>query len=77
MELTFGKVIGASTSRLLGTTRPAFPSFSAHLAVCGDMLDLGFDLPFTDFLPETVLFLFRIEVSLQATSDASLTPSEV
>ncbi|KAK4307816.1 hypothetical protein Pmani_020449 [Petrolisthes manimaculis] len=32
----------------------------AHIAFCGELFDLRFTLPFTDFLPETVLLKFII-----------------
>ncbi|KAK4313825.1 hypothetical protein Pmani_014851 [Petrolisthes manimaculis] len=33
---------------------------NAHIAFCGELFDLRFTLPFTDFLPETVLLKFII-----------------
>lgn len=35
---------------------------SAHVAFCGKLFELKFTLPFTDFLPETVLLNFAILV---------------
>lgn len=34
----------------------------AHIAFCGDLFDLSFDLPFVDFLPPTVPLRFWIQV---------------
>lgn len=32
------------------------------LAACGELFELSFDLPFFEFLPETVLFKFWIQI---------------
>ncbi|KAK0176217.1 hypothetical protein PV328_000373 [Microctonus aethiopoides] len=34
---------------------------NAHIAFCGDVFDLSFNLPFTDFLPVTIPLLFWIQ----------------
>ncbi|XP_046402633.1 transmembrane protein KIAA1109 isoform X3 [Ischnura elegans] len=34
---------------------------NAHIAFCGDLFDLSFDLPFVDFLPQTVPLRFWIQ----------------
>ncbi|KAF4529366.1 hypothetical protein B566_EDAN016815, partial [Ephemera danica] len=34
---------------------------NAHIAFCGDLFDLSFDLPFTEFLPQTVPLRFWIQ----------------
>ena len=33
---------------------------NAHLAICGKLLSLDFSLPYTEFLPDVVPFLFRV-----------------
>ena len=33
---------------------------NAHLAICGKLLSLDFSLPYTEFLPDIVPFLFRV-----------------
>ena len=35
---------------------------NAHIAFCGDLFDLSFDLPFCDFLPSTIPLRFWIQV---------------
>ena len=35
---------------------------NAHIAFCGDLFDLSFDLPFSEFLPTTVPLKFWIQV---------------
>jgi hypothetical protein len=35
---------------------------NSHIAFCGDLFDLSFDLPFCDFLPSTVPLRFWIQV---------------
>jgi len=35
---------------------------NAHIAFCGDLFDLSFDLPFCDFLPSTVPLRFWMQV---------------
>ncbi len=35
---------------------------NAHMALCGEALNLSFDLPYTDFLPNVVPFNFDIMV---------------
>lgn len=36
-------------------------AFAAHIAFCGELFDLSFDLPFTEFLPQTVPIRFWIQ----------------
>jgi hypothetical protein len=36
---------------------------NSHLGLCGDLLDITFDLPFTEFLPQTVPFNFDFKVN--------------
>jgi len=39
-------------------------SVAAHIAVCGDTLDVSFVLPFVDFLPPTVSLPIIFKVSI-------------
>ncbi len=36
---------------------------NSYMAICGDVLNLSFDLPYTEFLPNTIPFNFDIMVS--------------
>lgn len=47
--------------------RNIFSLLSAHIAVCGDLFDFSFDLPFDDFLPRTLPLRFWIQVSISKT----------
>ena len=41
---------------------PNTPEENSKLAICGDLMNLKFSLPFLEFLPTTILHKFVIEV---------------